>query len=52
MNEPRNLGHPGILRLPSVDGLLGNKKRYGRAGLAKRRCVISITDVSEMPVYS
>ena len=37
-----------------------NKKRkkkvwpalYGRAGLAKRRSVISITDAGEMPVYS
>jgi hypothetical protein len=25
---------------------------YGRAGLAKRRSVISITDAGEMPVYS
>src|SRR5262249_60631826 len=41
-------------------GLHRNKKRkkkvwpalYGRAGLAKRRSVISITDAGEMPVYS
>src|SRR5262249_16767259 len=40
-------------------GLHRKKKRkkvwpepYGRAGLAKRRSVISITDAGEMPVYS
>jgi hypothetical protein len=41
-------------------GLHRNKKRkkkvwpalYGRAGLAKRRCVISITDAGEIPVHA